>query len=110
MDLNQEVGNPKKDQEPTDDEWESILDPSLIKIKAKEAEAVREKYARKQWEQLRWLAKHNLFFLSNSILGYERLSVNLHAHLCKWIQSHWTDRFLEILLPRNHFKSTIDTI
>lgn len=68
---------------------------------------------------LRWLAKHDLFFLSNSILGYQRLSTQLHGDLCKWIEyvrslvdenGVYIGRFVEILLPRNHFKSTLDTI
>lgn len=116
MDLTSEVTNPKKDQEPTDDEWESILDPSLVKIKNKEAEEIREHYTKEQYNRLRWLGKHDLFFLLYSILGYVRLSENLHGNYCKWIQTNTRNadpeenRFLMELLPRNHFKSTIDTI
>jgi hypothetical protein len=99
-----------KDQEPTDDEWEAILDPTLIKIKNKEAENIREHYNKSQWEQFRWLAKHDLYFLLYSILGYDRLSINLHGHYCKWIEKNRIERFVMELLPRNHFKSTTDTI
>lgn len=63
-----------------------------------------------QWSHLRKLAKQDLFFLTYSILGYTKLSVNLHGHLCKWIKDNENARFREILLPRAHYKSTILTI
>lgn len=69
----------------------SGLDPKLIK-------ALRRK------------CKTDLFFLCYSILGNDRLSPNLHGHLCKWMELNKAWRFKEILLPRAHFKSTIITI
>lgn len=63
-----------------------------------------------QVDQLRYTGKHDLFFLAYSILGYDRLSPNLHGSLATWMHKHRSERFKEILLPRNHFKSTITTI
>lgn len=62
-----------------------------------------------EWKRLRILCKTNLFFLC-SILGYKRLSTNLHGDLCKYMDESRTERFKEILLPRGHFKSSICTI
>lgn len=60
--------------------------------------------------QLRHRAKHDLFFLIYGILGYKDLSVNLHGHLCNWLEETKLDRFRLVLLPRSHFKSTTLTI
>lgn len=59
---------------------------------------------------LRLRAKNDLFFLCHGILGYKKLSPNLHGNLCSWMQKHDTDQFREILLPRGHYKSTVVTI
>ena len=63
-----------------------------------------------QIDTLRHRAKHDLFFLAYSVLGYDRLSPNLHGSLASWMIKHRDKRFKEILLPRNHFKSTLTTI
>lgn len=63
-----------------------------------------------QVRALRIKAKHDLFFLSYGILGYDKLSSGLHLQLCKWLESTDGDQFRLILLPRSHFKSTITTI
>lgn len=55
-------------------------------------------------------AKRDLFFLSYSILGYNRLSPNLHGHLCAHVKKTEHRRFHEYLLFRGGFKSTILTI
>jgi hypothetical protein len=60
--------------------------------------------------ELRREAKTNLFFLATGILGYDRLSTNLHGHLCTWLKKNENEKYLEVLLPRAHFKSTIVTI
>ena len=97
------------DPGPSDEDFEKISDPDLIKTNLVKAE---EKYARlskQEWLQLRRRAKTDLFFLSAAILGYDRLSTGLHGHLCWWYQKHHTSQFREILLPRGHFKSTVIT-
>lgn len=60
--------------------------------------------------ELRRRCKTDLFFLSFSILGYDRLSPVLHGQICAWLQKNKTERYIELLLPRAHFKSTIETI
>lgn len=59
---------------------------------------------------LRHQAKHDLFFLSYGVLGYDKLSDRLHLHFCRWLQNTENEQFRLILLPRSHFKSTIATI
>lgn len=63
-----------------------------------------------EWANARKLAKKNLFWLSYSILGYTKLSVNLHGHLCNWIYNTREARYRLLLLPRGHYKSTIYTV
>jgi hypothetical protein len=63
-----------------------------------------------QIKLLRRRAKTDLFFLSYGILGYNKLSVNLHGSLCTWMEANKNERFRLILLPRGHYKSTIATI
>ena len=59
---------------------------------------------------LRHKCKTDLFFLCNTILGYDRLSPDLHGNFCRWIEINKRERFTEKLMPRATFKSTISTI
>jgi hypothetical protein len=61
-------------------------------------------------KELRRRCKTDLFFLAYSILGYDRLSPVLHGQICAWLEKNNTERYIELLLPRAHFKSTIETI
>lgn len=76
----------------------------------KEADAKMQALTTDQYRHLRKRAKLDLFFLSTSILGYNKLSPNLHGDLCWWLMRNCKHRFKEILLPRSHYKSTIGTI
>ena len=69
-----------------------------------------KKFGEDDWRKLRILAKTDLFFLAYTILGYDKLSVNLHGNLCEYIKKTEGERFREFLLPRGHYKSTILTI
>lgn len=60
--------------------------------------------------KLRRRAKTDLYFLATGILGYNKLSENLHGDLCNWLARTEMDQFREVLLPRGHYKSTIVTI
>lgn len=60
--------------------------------------------------QTRIKAKKDLFFLGYSILGYDKLSENLHGHLAGWLAHTANEQFRIILLPRSHYKTTLDTI
>jgi len=97
--------------ERTDAEWEKLLDTKQYDKSI--AAAAKHPYAnlpRDNWYKLRVRAKRDLFFLGFGVLGYDRLSVNLHGHLCAWMRATRNERFRLILLPRNHFKSTLITI
>jgi len=63
-------------------------------------------------DKIKWLRKAcklDLFFLCE-ILGYNKLSINLHGDVCAWQLRNWDERFKSVLLPRGHYKSTIITI
>lgn len=93
----------------TDEDFEKISDPVLIKHKLEEAEDKYRRFSKQEWMAMRRRAKTDLFYLSAAILGYDRLSTGLHGHLCHWYQQHHTSQFREVLLPRGHFKSTVIT-
>lgn len=63
-----------------------------------------------QVKELRIEAKHNLFFLSYGLLGFNKLSKNLHGDVCRFLRNTIEDQYRLILLPRSHFKSTVATI
>lgn len=94
----------------TDELVEKLFEDEQFDSFRKKADQERNKLSKEEFYRLRALAKHDLFFLSYSILGYKRLSTNLHGHLCTHIKNTESDRFHEYLLPRGHFKSTIITI
>jgi predicted phage terminase large subunit-like protein len=59
---------------------------------------------------LRREAKTNLYFLTTTILKYNKLSPNLHGHFATWARRTNNKQFRLILLPRGHYKSTLTTI
>lgn len=63
-----------------------------------------------QIRALRIKAKNDLFFLSYGVLGYTKLSSGLHLDFCRWLDKTREEQFRLSLLPRSHFKSTIETI
>ncbi len=92
-----------------DEAFEKISDPALIKINVQKGEEKYHHLSKAEWLGMRRRAKTDLFYLSAAILGYDRLSIGLHGHLCHWYQQHHNSQFREILLPRGHFKSTVIT-
>lgn len=80
------------------------------KAEIKKAEDYQRGLSKNEWQQLRKLAKRNRFFLANVVLSYDRLSPNLHGHFCKWLDANRYEKYIQPLLPRAHFKSTIETI
>jgi len=87
-----------------------LCDEENIAKRRKEAEFQAGLLSTEEWKQYRYLCKHNLWFLSTVVLGNEKLSVNLHGHLCRWMEETDRDQFREFLLPRGHYKSTIITV
>jgi hypothetical protein len=70
------------------DKLDLILDPIAIKQKRKEAEAQVKGLSTEDWKRLRKLCKRDLFFLATAVLGYNKLSPNLHGHMCKWLEDY----------------------
>lgn len=100
-------------QEPAD--WERqikpLLDADYNKKFRKQAEREAGELDTDTWKKLRRLAKTDPFFLAYGILGYNKLSTNLHGNLTAWMKATEIDyHFRLLLLPRGHYKSTIWTI
>lgn len=68
------------------------------------------------WARLRDRAKGSLYFLNKGILGFGDLKDDLHQQHCNFIQLHtWNSPYktanLKVaVMPRNHFKSTSQSI
>lgn len=75
-----------------------------------QVEAAAGQLTTEEFKKLRRLCKTNLFFLTYTILGYDKLSSDLHGDLCLWTDSTQTERFRGLLWPRGHYKSTVWTI
>lgn len=89
---------------------ENLIDSDNLKKRQYEAEKTVEGLTHDDWVYRRRRAKTDLFFLCYGVLGFKKLSVNLHGHLCNWLHQTDNDQFREILLPRSHYKSTVLTI
>ena len=87
-----------------------IISPEQLLENQKLAESKVSQLTTEEWKHLRKRAKSDLFFLSYGVLGYNKLSENLHGHHCAWVIRNRAARFRLTLLPRSHYKSTIDTI
>lgn len=98
------------DQLQQDLAWTNLLDPQKIDNARRASEKEYEHLSNDEILELRKLCKTDLFFLTYAILGYKRLSTNLHAHMCAWTARTAWEQFRLMLLPRGHFKTTIWTI
>ena len=96
--------------EQMDDAFQQLADPAFIKINKAKADEQYRHISTEDWKSMRRRAKKDLFWLAYAVLGYTRLTVNLHGHLASWYQKYNNAQFREILLPRGHFKSTVITI
>ncbi len=96
----------------TDKEIEELLDDNRMGDSQKLADSKRARLSKEEFHSLRALAKRDLFYLCHSILGNDRLSVNLHGDLCTKVRQADKEgfQFSEWLLPRGNFKSTVITI
>lgn len=98
------------DKPVTEADLNALLDEKKITKLRKEGDTRLSNLTQSQVDAMRYRAKNDLFFLSYAVLGYSRLSVNLHGSLCTWMMKHRDKQFKEILLPRSHFKSTVATV
>ena len=96
--------------EVTDQEIEGLFDPKRFDKSRKEADQKFKGMSKEVLHSLRARCKRDLFYLTHTVLGYGRLSPNLHGHVCKHITDTADERFRIYLLPRNHFKTRILTI
>lgn len=53
--------------------------------------------------------RRNLFFMAKGILGYRDITESCHGPLCVFMDQH-PARFKLTLMPRGHYKSTLNTI
>lgn len=93
-----------------DEKVAHYTDPEVVRQKRVQAEKIAGPLSTEQWKGIRSRSKNDLFFLSQGLLNYDRLSVHLHGHLCRWLGKTADEQFRMVLLPRGHFKSTIGTI
>jgi phage terminase large subunit-like protein len=59
-------------------------------------------------EQARELCKHDLFYLTKEVLGYNKVTEHCHADMVRDIDTP-NYKFKLLLWPRGHYKSTIGT-
>jgi hypothetical protein len=76
----------------------------------KKIDIERAKFTDEEVALARRKMKTNLFFLCYSILGYQKLTQNLHLDFCIWAKKTLLAQYREALLPRSHYKSTVFTI
>ncbi len=61
-------------------------------------------------QELRNKALNSLFFTATALLGYDKLTTHLHYDMCQAVESTSKTKRLLMLVPRNHYKTTICTI
>ena len=62
------------------------IDVNAITTAQRAAEKKVEHLTTEEWKFLRRRAKTDLMFLGRGILGYTKLSKNLHGHLSTWLK------------------------
>lgn len=53
--------------------------------------------------------RNDLFFFDQAVLKYSKMTEDCHGPLCAFVQ-HNPKRFKRVLMPRDHYKSTVITI
>lgn len=89
---------------------DDLVDPQHLSERRDKAEKFASSYTHDEWLMIRRRAKADPYFLCYGVLGYNKLSVNLHGDLCTWMVNTDNEQFREILLPRSHYKSTVLTV
>ncbi len=92
-----------------DDRIKNLQNEDALTQARKSADQQFSSMTEEQYKYLRRRCKQDLFFLTG-LLGYNKLSVNLHGNLCRWMmRNRSSSRFKLVLLPRSHYKTTIET-
>lgn len=99
-----------KDWVPDVSDWDILTDEKALSARRRSAESKLKNLTSDEILYLRKRAKTDLFFLTYSLLEYQLLSEGLHGHYAKWLQQNWGARYRLTLLPRDHYKSTENTV
>lgn len=97
-------------QEPDEGAWRELHDAKNIDNARSVAEKQYDHLSQEDIYELRRACKTDLLFLLHAILGYKKVSPNLHGHMCAWTARTAWEQFRMGLLPRSHFKTTVWTI
>src|SRR3990167_9950997 len=95
---------------PSTEEWISVLSDERLYQTQKLAEKQFSQIDSETFKRLQYKAKTDSYFLCYSILGYTELNTNFHMHFCNWLNATRGEHYRLTLLPRGHFKTTIETI
>lgn len=87
------------------------MSPEQRKKVLKEAERKAINLTSAEHKALRRLAKQSLFTLAHAMLGYDKMTVNLHLAQADWYQNEAIKKQHRMILwPRGHYKSTLFTV
>lgn len=93
----------------TDDDWSALIDQKQIDERRENAERRFRDLGSDDVARLRRRAKTDHMFLAG-LLEYDRMSVSLHGHYFNWLRAQKGQQYRETILPRDHYKSTANTI
>ncbi|KKM22798.1 hypothetical protein LCGC14_1621620 [marine sediment metagenome] len=97
-----------QDQEPTAEDFDALADEKELSKRRAAAEDQFKDLSGDDLLFMRKWAKRDLFFLTNTILEYDLLSPKLHKHYCKWKEETRGHQYRLELLPRGHYKTTLN--
>jgi len=90
--------------------WKLLFDEDRLTARRDTAEKKYRDLTGEQIKLMRRRAKNEPFFLASAILGNDLLSVNFHGHYLSWLRWTWGERYRMTLLPRDHYKTTTNTV
>ena len=97
-----------QDQEPTAEDFDALADEKELSKRRAAAEDQFKDLSGDDLSFMRKWAKRDLFFLTNTILEYDLLSPKLHKHYCKWKEETRGKQYRMELMPRGHYKTTLN--
>lgn len=102
--------SPQFGEDIPDAAWKMLFDEDILTDKRRAAEEKWKDLSGIQIDGMRRRAKTDLMFLGSGLLEYDLLSVSLHGHYMRWLEEVRGERYRMTLLPRDHYKSTANTI
>ena len=91
------------------DAFGNLFDETALSTARKNAEEEFKDFTSGQIDFFKRKMKNDLFFLAQ-VLGYSKLQPRLHGDYANWLTKHRGYQYKLTLLPRGHYKSTVDTI